>query len=72
MEEVFVIGGGSIFEQIMHRADSIFLTVVHAEFEGDAFFPPFSNDDFKLTKEDHFDADTQHKYPFSILIYERI
>jgi dihydrofolate reductase len=70
--EVFVIGGGTIFEQIIHRADAIFLTVVHAEFEGDAFFPTFSNTDFKLTKEDRFEADEQHKYAFSILIYERI
>ena len=72
LEEVFVIGGGTIFEQIMSRADTIFLTIVHAEFEGDAFFPMFSNDDFKLMKQDHFKADEHHKYPFSILIYERI
>jgi dihydrofolate reductase len=68
---VFVIGGGAIFEQIIHRANKLFLTVVHAEFEGDAFFPMFSNDDFKLIKQTHFESDNQHKYPFSILIYER-
>jgi dihydrofolate reductase len=72
IEEVFVIGGGTIFEQIIHRADKIFLTVVHAEFEGDAFFPTFSEADFKLIKQDIFEADERHKYPFSILIYERI
>jgi dihydrofolate reductase len=69
---VFIIGGGSIFEQIIHRADTIFLTVVHAEFEGDAFFPTFSDTDFKLIKQDRFDADEQHQYAFSILMYERI
>jgi dihydrofolate reductase len=72
VKEVFVIGGGTIFEQIIHRADKIFLTVVHAEFEGDAFFPTFSNADFELTNQEHFEADSQHKYPFSILIYERM
>jgi dihydrofolate reductase len=72
IKEVFVIGGGTIFEQIIHRADKLFLTVVHAEFEGDAFFPMFSNDDFTLIKQAHFEVDNQHKYPFSILIYERI
>jgi dihydrofolate reductase len=72
IEEVFVIGGGMIFEQIMPRAQTIFLTVVHAEFEGDAFFPMFSNGDFALTRETHYEVDEHHNYPFSILIYERI
>ncbi len=68
---VFVIGGGRIFEQIIDRADSIFLTVVHATFEGDAFFPLFSNAVFKLTERQDFEADEQHKYAFSILTYTR-
>jgi dihydrofolate reductase len=72
IEDVFVIGGGTIFEQIIDRADKIFLTLVHVEFEGDAFFPLFSENDFKLIKQDDFEADAQHKYAFSILIYERI
>jgi dihydrofolate reductase len=69
-KEVFVIGGGTIFEQIMDKADKIFLTVVHAEFEGDAFFPLFSENDFKLIQRQDFEADEHHKYAFSILIYE--
>jgi dihydrofolate reductase len=71
-KEVFVIGGGTIFEQIINKADKIFLTVVHAEFEGDAFFPEFSEKDFKLIQRQNFDADEQHKYAFSILIFEKV
>jgi dihydrofolate reductase len=71
-KEVFVIGGGTIFEQIIDKADKIFLTIVHAEFEGDAFFPVFSEKDFKLTQRQDFETDEQHKYAFSILIFERV
>lgn len=66
---VFILGGGSVFEQSIGRADKIFLTLVHANFEGDAFFPTFSNNDFTLIEQTNFDADAQHAYAFSILVY---
>lgn len=69
--QVFIFGGGSVFEQVISRADKLFLTVVHAEFEGDAFFPSFSHNDFKLIEQTNFAADAQHAYPFSILVYEK-
>ncbi len=69
---VFILGGGSVFEQIINRADKIFLTLVHAEFEGDAFFPTFSDNDFTLIEQTDFDADEQHKYAFSILVYQKV
>jgi dihydrofolate reductase len=70
--QVFVIGGGAIFEQIMSRADVIYLTVVRAEFEGDAFFPLFSESDFKTTNRVNFEADARHKYAFSIITLKRV
>ncbi len=69
--QVFILGGGSVFEQIIGRADKIFLTLVHAEFEGDAFFPTFSDKDFILIEQTDFNADAQHQYAFSILVYEK-
>ncbi len=68
---VFILGGGSVFEQVISQADTIFLTLVHAAFEGDAFFPSFSDNDFRLTERTDFDADAQHAYAFSILVYEK-
>lgn len=40
--EVFVSGGASIFEQTIGRADKLHLTIVHGEFEGDTYFPDYS------------------------------
>ncbi len=37
-EEVFIIGGGSIYEQFINLADKLYLTIIEAEFEGDTFF----------------------------------
>lgn len=39
--EVFVIGGQSVYEQAVPYADRMYITEVYAEFDGDAFFPEF-------------------------------
>lgn len=40
--EVFIIGGADIFEQTLKIADRLYLTVVEGNYEGDAFFPDYS------------------------------
>ncbi len=42
-DEVFIIGGASIYEQTIDIADKIYLTKVLKEFEGDTFFPEISD-----------------------------
>lgn len=38
-EECFVIGGGMVYRQFLPLADKLYITRVHASFEGDVFFP---------------------------------
>lgn len=40
--EIFIIGGGQVFEEAMPIADKLYLTIVHTSIEGDAFFPDYS------------------------------
>ena len=42
-ELVFVIGGGTVYTQLLPRADILYLTVIDREFEGDVFFPPYEH-----------------------------
>lgn len=37
--ETMVIGGASFYEQMLPRANRLYLTLVHGDFEGDAYFP---------------------------------
>ena len=70
--EPFVAGGAQIFEQALHRADRMYLTRVHAEVEGDTFFPEFDDvSEWQLVDAEHYDADEKNQYPFSFLTYER-
>lgn len=72
--EVFIAGGGEIFQQTIHRADRMYLTRVHTEvLDADAFFPEFDDvSEWRLDDSEHFDADEKNEFPFSFLMYVRI
>jgi dihydrofolate reductase len=70
--ETFILGGAEIYAQSMHVADRMYLTRVHAEVEGDTWFPDFDDvSEWHLTDAEHFEADEKNQYPFSFLTYDR-
>lgn len=64
--EVFVCGGEAVFREAMPLADRIYLTVVHREYDGDAFFPEIPKDFVETGREEE-----QGEPPSSFVIYER-
>ncbi len=71
-EEIFIIGGGVIYELAMSVLDKLYYTKVHAHVEGDVFFPTIKPSEWKLISEKYHEADEKHPYAFSFLVYERI
>ena len=71
-KEVFVIGGGEIFQLALPRADRLYLTLVHAQVPGDTFFPALDQTAWALEEEERHEADERHAYPFSFRRYRRI
>ena len=47
-EEIFVIGGGQIYEAAMPYAAAVFLTRIHKTYDADAFFPEISPEQWIL------------------------
>lgn len=71
-DEIFIAGGAQIYEQALHRADRMYLTRVHVEIDGDAFFPEFDDvTEWNLVDAEHCEADAKNEYPYSFLTYER-
>lgn len=70
-EEAFIIGGAKIYEQTMDIIDRLYYTEVHAEPEGDVFFPKINWDQWKLVSEEHHKADDRNEYDYTFKIYER-
>ena len=71
-KQIFIIGGGEIYKQSMDIADSIYITRVHADLEGDTFFPEIDKSKWKLTSNQDFEADEKHAYSYSFQIWEKI
>jgi len=69
--EVFIIGGGQIYEQAMGIAEKLYLTTVHESFEADVFFPKIDYSQWKLVSSDKYHADEKNKYPFTIAVFEK-
>lgn len=61
-DEIFVIGGGQIYQQAMPLADKLYLTIVEGSPEADTFFPDYS--DFKkvVFEEAHESAGLKYKF----------
>ena len=70
-EEAMVIGGASFYQQTLPRADRLYLTLIHADVEGDAWFPQINFSEWQaLERQDHR-ADDKNGYDYSFLILER-
>ncbi|EKD58542.1 MAG: hypothetical protein ACD_56C00106G0008 [uncultured bacterium] len=61
-EEIFIIGGGQIYQQAMNMADKLYLTVVEGIFDADTFFPEYS--EFKNVVSERKGSDENFKYTF--------
>jgi dihydrofolate reductase len=69
--ELMVVGGAALYEAMLPLADRLYVTLVHAEAEGDTFFPPFTLSEWEeVVREDH-PQDDRNPYPYSFLELRR-
>jgi dihydrofolate reductase len=66
VEEAFVLGGETLFRDVLPLADKVYLTVVRTRVEGDAKFPPIPEDLVLVLRQE-----AQDVFPLEFLLYER-
>ena len=71
-EEVFIIGGAEIYQQSLDVADKMYLTKVRQQFEGDAYFPNFDSEIWKLVSSVPHNSDEKNKYTYTFEEYEKV
>jgi len=71
VEEVCVIGGAALFALALPKARRLYLTEVEAEPEGDVYFPPFDEGQWRETRRERFPAGSEDQYPFVFRQLER-
>jgi len=65
--EIFIIGGSTVYKQSIDKADAMYITWVHSEFVADAYFPEVDFSQWnEVSREDHpADEKNPHSYTFS-------
>lgn len=66
-QDLFIIGGQTLFEQMLPYADELYLTEIKAEFDGDTFFPEFNHEHYKRIVL----KSTDKTYPADFILYRR-
>ncbi len=66
-EEIFIIGGGEIYRASMHLVDTIYLTRIHQDFDGDTTYPTVDEEDFELVEQLYQGGEI----PYTFMTYKR-
>jgi dihydrofolate reductase len=66
--DIAIGGGGELFAQTLPLVDTVYLTTIHAEFEGDVLFPELPEGNFRRVTSEEIDA----SIPYTFAEYERI
>jgi dihydrofolate reductase len=71
-DEIMVIGGSQIYAAFLPIADRIYLTRVHTEVEGDAFFPSLDEAEWRESASQIYDADESNDYACTVSLLSRM
>jgi dihydrofolate reductase len=72
VEEIMVIGGSQIYAAFLPLADRIYLTRVHAEVEGDAFFPSIDESKWRDSASRIYEVDESNDYACTVSLLSRL
>ena len=70
--EIMIIGGEGIYKEFLPLANRIYLTVIDAHIEGDAFFPAIDDVQWHEMSYEEYEPDDKNKYRYTFMTFERI
>ena len=71
-QEVFIIGGGQIFEQSLSLADRIYLTCVHTISGSQVFFPALDWEQWQILEQEQTPAAEQDEFATTFYHLQRV
>lgn len=74
-ENTFIFGGAKVYAESLTRAyeldiTTVFATEIHAEFEGDAFFPKLDFKNWRENQRVDYSADEENSAAYSFVTYD--
>lgn len=71
-EEVFIIGGGKVYEQFINTVDKLYVTHIHHTWEdADTFFPKIDPNTWQCVSTQRNEADEKNPYPYTFAVYTK-
>lgn len=71
VDEVMIIGGASFYEQMLSKADRLYLTFVDLQVDGDAWFPQWNQSEWQEVEQIKHEADEKNPHAHSFVIMDR-
>jgi dihydrofolate reductase len=71
-DEMMVIGGAEFYRQVLPRVDTLYLTCVEGEFEGDTYFPELDAAEWREVDSESHAADEKNPCPYRFVTLERV
>lgn len=69
--EAMIMGGAEIYTLALPHADRLYLTEVHADVEGDAYFPEYDKSEWQEVSRENFSAEGANPYDYSFVVYDK-
>jgi dihydrofolate reductase len=70
-EEAMIMGGAEIYTLALPDADRLYLTEVHADVDGDAYFPEYDKTEWQEISREDFNAEGPNPYNYSFVVYDK-
>lgn len=70
-QEVFIIGGGNIYQQVLPFINRLYLTHIDADLQGDTYFPNYAPETWQPVFQEHHQADDKNPYDYYFEVLER-
>ncbi|NOR80524.1 MAG: dihydrofolate reductase [Methyloprofundus sp.] len=71
VDEVFVIGGATLYEATLAQADRLYITEIQQAFDGDTWFPEFKQDQWHEVAREDIANDSSVEFNYSFIVYEK-
>lgn len=68
---IFVIGGSDLYKSMLPMADTLYITLINKDFEGDAFFPNIDADDWQVVEREDIADDPDVAFSYSFLTLKK-
>jgi dihydrofolate reductase len=70
-DEVFCIGGASLYKALLPKADKLYITRVYKDFEADVFFPEIDENIWEIKRLSPMLFDKKENVNFRFEVWER-